>query len=233
MSERKQRFSAFVTGTDTEVGKTLVTAGLLKAFEKEGYTTLGLKPLAAGCENTEDGLRNEDALLLQHNSTEQVPYSVINPVAFEPAIAPHIAAMAEKRLLTASSLEGYVRGALLRPAKVKLIEGAGGWFTPLSYRETLADLPRLLKVPVILVVGMRLGCINHALLTAEAVRQTGLNLCGWVANRMDPDMQCYEENRDTLSNMLGAPLLGEVPHFDQVDIDQVAESLDVSALIEN
>lgn len=232
MSERKQRFTAFVTGTDTEVGKTVITAGLLKAFEAQGYTTLGLKPVAAGCETTEDGLRNEDALLLQHTSSEKVSYSVVNPVAFEPAIAPHIAAMAEQRLLTASSLEGFVRGALLKPAKVKLIEGAGGWFTPLSYRETLADLPRLLKVPVIMVVGMRLGCINHALLTAEAIRQSGLHLCGWVANCIDPEMLSYDENRDTLSHMLGAPLLGEVPYLDDVKIDQVANVLDVSSLIE-
>ncbi len=225
------RYSAFVTGTDTDVGKTVVTAGLLKAFEKEGYTTLGLKPVSAGCEVTDDGLRNEDALLLQAASTEAVRYETVNPVAYEPAIAPHIAAMEKGKLLTASGLEGYVRGAMLKPAKVKLIEGAGGWFTPLSYRETLADLVQKLQVPVILVVGMRLGCINHSLLTFTAIQKSGLKVSGWVANRVDPDMSHYKENFETLEQMMDAPCLGEVPYLEEKSAVSVSEHLDVSCLI--
>lgn len=226
-----KRFSAFVTGTDTEVGKTFVTSALLKAFEKEGYSTLGLKPVSAGCEVTDEGLRNEDALMLQAASSEKVAYETINPVAYEPAIAPHIAAMEKGKLLSASGLEGFVRGAMLKPAKVKLIEGAGGWFTPLSYRETLADLVKRLNVPVILVVGMRLGCINHALLTVSAIETSGLKLVGWVANRVDAEMDRYEENVETLKQMINAPCLGEVPHVESGDPDQVSGVLNISPLI--
>lgn len=225
-----KRFSAFVTGTDTEVGKTFVTSALLKAFEKEGYSTLGLKPVSAGCEVTDEGLRNEDALMLQAASSEKVAYEMINPVAYEPAIAPHIAAMEKGKLLSASGLEGFVRGAMLKPAKVKLIEGAGGWFTPLSYRETLADLVKRLNVPVILVVGMRLGCINHALLTVSAIETSGLKLVGWVANRVDAEMDRYEENVETLKQMINAPCLGEVPHVESGDPDQVSGVLNLSPL---
>jgi dethiobiotin synthetase len=228
-----KRYSAFVTGTDTEVGKTFVTAALLKAFEASGYTTLGLKPVSAGCEVTEEGLRNEDALILQQASTQKAAYETINPVAYEPAIAPHIAAMEKETLLSANALEGFVRGGMLKPATVKLIEGAGGWFTPLNYRETLADLVKRLDVPVIMVVGMRLGCINHALLTATAIESSGLKLAGWVANKVDPEMSRYSENVETLKQMISAPCLGEVP-FISSDMDQdVSQYLDVSPLIEH
>ncbi|MFC3153518.1 dethiobiotin synthase [Litoribrevibacter euphylliae] len=226
-----KRFTAFITGTDTEVGKTFVTAGLLKAFEAEGYSTLGLKPVSAGCDVTEDGLRNEDALALQQAASVKVAYESVNPVAYEPAIAPHIAAMEKGKLLTASSLEGFVRGALLKPAQVKLIEGAGGWFTPLNYRETLADLVKKLDVPVILVVGMRLGCLNHALLTVAALQSSGLKLAGWVANRVDPEMSRYEENLETLKQMIDAPCLGEVPFLENKSAEAVAEYLSILEVI--
>lgn len=227
------RYTAFVAGTDTDVGKTVVTAGLLKAFEAQEYSTLGLKPVSAGCEVTDEGLRNEDALILQAASSVKVRYETINPVAYEPAIAPHIAAMDSGKNLSASGLEGFIRGAMLKPAKVKLIEGAGGWFTPLSYRETLADLVKRLDVPVILVVGMRLGCLNHALLTLSAIQQSGLTLAGWVANKIEPEMSRYQENFDTLTNMLGTPCLGEVPLLEDSSPSNVAKYLDVSVLINN
>ena len=226
-----KRFTAFVTGTDTEIGKTLVTSALLKAFEKEGYSTLGLKPVSAGCEMTDDGLRNEDALCLQEASSIKVAYETVNPVAYEPAIAPHIAAMEKGKLLSASGLEGFVRGAMLKPAQVKLIEGAGGWFTPLSYRETLADLTKRLNVPVVLVVGIRLGCINHALLTATAIESVGLKLAGWVANKVDPEMSRYDENVETLKQMINAPCLGEIPFLSTDQLDTACDFLDISPLI--
>jgi dethiobiotin synthetase len=225
----KQRF--FVTGTDTDAGKTIVTAGLLEAGNLKGLRTIGLKPVAAGCEVTPEGLRNSDALLLQQTASVKLSYEQVNPVAFEPAIAPHIAAMQENRPLSGERIAAYCRGAMMQPADLVLVEGAGGWRVPLSYRETMAQLPKSLEIPVIMVVGMKLGCINHALLTAEAISRDGLRLVGWVANRVDPDMSCYDENRDTIANMLFAPLLGEVPWLDDPTPAAVAAHLDLDRLI--
>jgi len=203
----------FVTGTDTGVGKTHASVALLQALAAQGRTTLGLKPVAAGCDATTDGLRNEDALALQAAATVKLPYAQVNPVALAEAIAPHIAAAHEKRRIGVTQLAGLVRGALMQGrADVTLIEGAGGWRVPLNERETLADLARELDVPVILVVGVRLGCISHALLTAEAIRRDGRVLAGWVANAIDATMPAREENIATLRAALGAPLLGVLPH---------------------
>ncbi len=202
----------FVAGTDTGVGKTLVSAALLEAGNAAGWSTLGLKPVAAGAEAGEQGLCNEDALLLQQAASCTLSYDEVNPVLLKAAIAPHIAATEEGRTLSAERLAGVCRGALMRKVDLALVEGAGGWRVPLNAQETLADLPRLLNLPIILVVGMRLGCLNHALLTAEAIRRDGLRLAGWVANRIDPDMSRYDENLGTLISLLPAPLLGELPY---------------------
>src|SRR5690606_27505056 len=183
----------FITGTDTGVGKTLITAGLLLAAKSRGLSTAALKPVAAGCEVTEAGLRNEDALLLQSVITQDLAYEQINPIALQPAIAPHIAAQQAKRILSVDRLSGFCRG-VLNSADVTLVEGAGGWRVPLNPAETLADLARVLQLPVILVVGIRLGCINHALLTVEAIARDGLQLVGWVANLIDPEMSNQQEN---------------------------------------
>jgi len=206
----------FITGTDTGVGKTLVSAALLLAAKNRGLTTAALKPVAAGCDDTADGLRNEDALLLKSVITEALTYEQINPVALEPAIAPHIAAKQAKRSLSVDRLAGFCRG-VLNTADFTLVEGAGGWRVPLNTTETLADLAKTLKLPVIMVVGIRLGCINHALLTAEAITRDGLQLAGWVANCVDPDMPFQQENIASLEQRLPAPYLGVVPHlFDEV-----------------
>jgi dethiobiotin synthetase len=207
------RKAFFITGTDTGVGKTLIAAGLLVAAKNRGLSTAALKPIAAGCEMTEAGLRNEDALLLQSVITQDLAYEQINPVALEPAIAPHIAAQQAKRLLSVDRLSGFCRG-VLNSANITLVEGAGGWRVPLNPAETLADLARVLQLPVILVVGIRLGCINHAMLTVEAIARDGLPLAGWVANCIDPDMPCQEENVASLVQRIGAPCLGVVPYFD-------------------
>ncbi|MDF2181471.1 dethiobiotin synthase [Neptuniibacter sp. CAU 1671] len=220
----------FVTGTDTDAGKTVVSAGLLQAGNNRGWKTLGLKPIAAGCEETPDGLRNSDALLLQQTASVELSYDQVNPVSFAPPIAPHIAAMQLRRQLSADRIAAYCRGALMQSADLAIIEGAGGWRVPLSYRETLAAVPRLLELPVILVVGMKLGCINHALLTAESIARDGLPLAGWVANRVDPDMACYEENMASLKAMLRAPLLGEVPWLSSPEPAAVATHLDLDKL---
>lgn len=205
----KKRF--FVTGTDTDAGKTYVTVGLLKAAKRAGLKSFGLKPIAAGAEQIKGDWRNDDALLIQQASSVLLPYEQVNPVVLEAAIAPHIAAMKEGRLITASRLEGFIKGALLVPHDFALVEGAGGWRVPLNDRELLSDVAKSLGFPVILVVNMKLGCLNHAILTAEAIARDGLTLAGWVANNGADTMPCYDENIATLSAMLTAPLLASIP----------------------
>lgn len=217
----------FVTGTDTEVGKTAVSCALLRAAAGAGLSTAAVKPVAAGC----DGERhNEDALALSAAMTANLDYDQVNPVALPDAVAPHIAAVRAGRRLQVSRLAGLCRGVMLGGADLTLIEGAGGWRVPVNDRETLADLARELAAPVLLVVGMRLGCINHALLTAEAIRRDGLVLAGWVANQCGPRMACHDENLDTLIRLLDAPLLGALPWLDPWDADQAAEFLDIQLL---
>jgi dethiobiotin synthetase len=222
----------FISGTDTDVGKTLVACGLLRAAALRGLRTLAIKPVAAGAELTENGLRNEDALMLMAAMTEVLPYQQVNPVLLEPAIAPHIAAEQVGKRITVSQLAGICRGVMMQPADFILIEGAGGWRVPLNRHELLSDLASELQAPVILVVGMKLGCINHALLTAEAIRADGLRLAGWVANQIDPDMACVEENLATLNAMLDAPCIGIVRYLAQNEraADTVAGCMNISLL---
>lgn len=201
-----------------------MTAGLLQLARKQGLSCLGLKPVAAGCDETSNGLCNEDALLLQSVSSVKLPYQQINPVALKAAASPHIAAQNEKRVLSADRLAGFCRSGF-RLADVTFVEGAGGWRVPINPTETMADLVRILQLPVILVVGMRLGCLNHALLTAEIIRQDGLLLAGWVANVVDPHMMYLEENIQTLQNRIHAPCLGVVPFLPSLGSDLVAEHL--------
>lgn len=222
----------FITGTDTDVGKTLVACGLLRAAALQGLRTLAIKPVAAGAELTEQGLRNEDAVMLMAAMTESLPYQQVNPVLLEPAIAPHIAAEQVGKRLTVSQLAGVCRGVMMQPADLILIEGAGGWRVPLNRHELLSGLAAELQAPIILVVGMKLGCINHALLTAEAIRADGLHLAGWVANQIDPGMSCFEENLSSLKAMLDAPCIGVVPFLERgvLAADTVAACLDISIL---
>ena len=222
----------FVTGTDTNVGKTMISAGLLVAAKNKGLTTAALKPVAAGCEKTTAGLRNEDALLLQSVITQKLEYEQINPIALEAAIAPHIAAQHEKRSLSVDRLAGFCRG-VLSSADFTIVEGAGGWRVPINPRETMADLAKNLQLPVILVVSMRLGCLNHALLTLEAIVRDGLSVAGWVANCMDGDMPSLQENINSLRARLPAPCLAVVPllvepsptvmatHFDAIALEKL------------
>jgi len=217
----------FVTGTDTEVGKTAVSCALLEAARARGLRTAAVKPVAAGCDA--DG-RNGDALQLMACMTEKLAYEQVNLVALQEAIAPHLAARHQGRRLQVDRLAGLCRGVMSCGAELVLIEGAGGWRVPIGPRETLADLAGELRVPVILVVDMRLGCINHALLTAEAIRRDGLVLAGWVANQCGKRMGCHPENVETLRQMLGAPLLGEVPRIVPFSPVDAARFLDISLL---
>jgi dethiobiotin synthetase len=204
----------FVTGTDTGVGKTLVSAALLHTLARRHRRVVGMKPVAAGLVAQGREWVSEDVLALRVASTVAVPAALDNPVALPDALAPHLAAARAGRAVTVAEL--FAAHAALRDlADVVVVEGAGGWRVPLNDSETLADLAIAIGVPVVLVVGLRLGCLNHALLSAEAIRADGLQLAGWVANAIDPGMACREENMDTLRHWLPAPLLGSVPWHPQ------------------
>ncbi|MCJ0971909.1 dethiobiotin synthase [Pseudomonas sp. PS1] len=220
----------FITGTDTEVGKTTIAAGLLHAARLAGLSTAAVKPVASGCDVTAEGLRNSDALALLGECTLPLRYEEVNPLAFEPAIAPHLAAREVGSELTVTALASPVRRVLASGAAFTVVEGAGGWRVPLAGRETLADLAINLKLPVILVVGVRLGCINHALLSAEAIERDGLVLAGWVANIVDPATSRLQENLATLAERLSAPCLGQVPRLQNASPAEVARYLDLAPL---
>ena len=198
----------FVTGTDTEIGKTHVACGLLRLLAGRGLQVAGFKPVATGCEVSMDGLRNADALALRDAGTVDVSYETVNPYAFVPPIAPHLAA---REVGVAIRPEPILRAfaALNARADAVVVEGAGGWRVPLGEHWDIADLAATLDLPVILVVGVRLGCINHALLSAEAI---GPRLCGWVANAVQPDMAAMAGNLQTLQARMPAPCLGIVPN---------------------
>ncbi|MDP2547303.1 dethiobiotin synthase [Oceanobacter sp. 4_MG-2023] len=220
----------FITGTDTDVGKTLVSAALLAAATRAGYRTFGLKPVAAGCtwmaspdQPQQPQWCNDDALLLQRFSSVEQPYTSHNPVAFQAAIAPHIAARQEQRPLHLDQLTQVCINSLDNAgANFELIEGAGGWLVPINTSHSLADLAVAIDrsadrqpLEVILVVGLRLGCINHALLSVEAIRARGLTLTGWIANSLNPSMVVEQDNLDYLTEVLSQqriPLLDHVPY---------------------
>ncbi|MDH1629044.1 MULTISPECIES: dethiobiotin synthase [Pseudomonas] len=220
----------FIAGTDTDVGKTTIAAGLLHAARQLGLSTLAAKPVASGCVVTAKGLRNSDALALIDESSVKLSYEAVNPFAFEPAIAPHVAAREAGVALSVPALRDAMQQVLAQHADFTLIEGAGGWRVPLSDHANLSDLAIALKLPVILVVGVRLGCINHALLSAEAIARDGLQLAGWVANIVDPRTSRLEENLSSLAERLPAPCLGRVPWLKQAGADTVAAHLQLDLL---
>lgn len=220
----------FVTGTDTEIGKTTIAAGLLHGARLAGLSTAAAKPVASGCVRTVDGLRNDDALALLGECTLALRYEEVNPLAFEPAIAPHLAAREVDVLLDVAALQGPVQAILDKHADFTLVEGAGGWRVPLAGQASLSDLAVALQLPVILVVGVRLGCINQALLTAEAILRDGLTLAGWVANLVDPHTSRLEDNLATLAERLPAPCLGYVPRLAEAMPAAVSGYLNLSLL---
>lgn len=220
----------FVTGTDTGIGKTLVAAGLMHAFTRRGARVIGMKPVAAGCESTEQGLYCADLELLKAQANVDVPDAVINPYAFVPPIAPHIAAQQAGQAIDPGHIV-QCYGVLASRAEIVVVEGVGGFKVPLTDREDTGDLARLLGLPVVLVVGMRLGCLNHALLAAQAIRAEGLVVAGWVANCIDPDMDMLEENIAALAARLACPLIGVVPYQVYPDPVRTAACLRVDSLI--
>jgi len=200
----------FVTGTDTGVGKTLVSRALLHRLRHTSTAVAGFKPVASGCHLTAEGLRNADALALQQASSVAVPYATVNPYAFAPPVAPHLAAQAAGVTIDCAFIQRSIAAV---PAEQIVVEGVGGWLVPLNEQQTVADLAQLLALPVVLVVGLRLGCINHALLTATAIQARGLEIVGWVANQIDPALSFCEENIAAIDARVDAPLLMRIPWY--------------------
>lgn len=214
----------FITGTDTGIGKTLVSASLLIALRAQGQRAVGMKPVASGCELTPASLRNEDAQLLIAHSAGAPDYAQVNPYAFGDPIAPHLAAAdAGIEIRLQPILAAF--SELSVDADVLVVEGVGGWMVPLSGTLMLADLARALKLPVILVVGLRLGCLNHALLSARAIIADGCQLIGWIGNHIDADMARVEDNIATLRQRMPVPCLGVVPFASAPDPGALAVHL--------
>ena len=219
-----------VTGTDTGVGKTEIACGLLAAFKVRGITAVGMKPIAAGCVPGGDGLRCNDAIKLMAASGVDAPYAEVNPYALADPIAPHIAAGQVGVDIRLGQIRDAYRALSARAEQV-VVEGVGGWRVPLGPSLALSDLPNALGIPVLLVVGLRLGCLNHSLLTAESIRARGVRLAGWVANEIDPDMSAKDENIATLAALIDAPTLGVVPRLDLPKPEVVAEYLNLDPLL--
>jgi len=204
----------FITGTDTDVGKTVCCAALLQAAQAQGLTTLAYKPIAAGCEVTSKGLRNEDALVLQQNSTCTVDYDLINPIAFKEPIAPHIAAQIEKKPIDINRITLGLQQLQQYRSDLLIVEGAGGWHLPINNEQLLSEWVVEQKLPVILVVGMKLGCLNHAMLTYQTLMNEGVIVVGWIANQLSTDMPFYQQNLQWLTQKFSAPLIAEIPRLD-------------------
>lgn len=216
----------FLTGTDTEIGKTFITCALLHRAARLGLQAAGLKPVAAG---TDAAGLNDDVENIRAASNLVLPPQIVNPYCFKSAVAPHIAAAEEGIDIDFGQIETCCTTAMAQ-ADLLIIEGVGGFRVPLGRHGDSADLAVALGLPVILVVGMRLGCINHALLTAEAIATRGLSIAGWVANRIDPAMARFDENLATLQALLEFPLLGVVPHAPTGGAAVAAEFIELPAI---
>jgi dethiobiotin synthetase len=218
------RGGLFITGTDTGVGKTRIAAALCLAFAAAGYRVAAMKPVASGCELTPAGLRNADALALLQAMTVRADYSEVNPYAFEPAIAPHIAAREANRRVDLAVLDrSYER--LRLQSDIIVVEGAGGWLAPIDDTHTFADLAVRWNLDVVLVVGLRLGCLNHALLTVEAIERRGLKLCGWIGNSVDLGFERRAQNVATLQDRIVAPCLADIPYSPASDSGELSKAL--------
>lgn len=224
-----ENYGFFVTGTDTGTGKTWTTVALMEALKKRGLKVLGMKPVASGCLMEGGNLVNEDAILLRNFASCAPPYQSVNPYAFEPAIAPHIAAEQASKLVRFEKIIAVFK-QLQKQSDCVLVEGVGGWEVPLNSNQTVADLAVALQLPVILVVGLRLGCLNHAVLTYNAIVQSGLVCAGWVANPIDPDFAFADENIQTLQKKINAPMLGRLPYLPEFSPGLLSQSIDIERI---
>ncbi len=215
----------FVTGTDTHVGKTWASASLMRAGVRQGFRVVGMKPVASGCEWHEGSLQNSDALCLLQQGNVALDYASVNPFAYEPAIAPNFAGIHNPASLEVIKTQ-YEQ--LASQAELVIVEGAGGWYSPLSMAFDNALLAEALAIPVILVVGIRLGCINHARLSLAAIQQSKANCCGWIAVRVEPDLPYTQENIAYLRKQLSVPLLGILPYLREPDFDKLASAFSIN-----
>jgi len=215
----------FVTGTDTGIGKTWTTVALMQYFKNQGKSVIGMKPVASGCDELDGQLRNEDALLLQEHASVAVPYQEVNPYAFALPVSPHIAAeQAGVEINIISIIDKYQE--LEKKSDIVLVEGVGGWLVPINTQQDVADLAKALDLPVIVVVGMRLGCINQAKLTFAAIEQKGVLCKGWIASCVEQDMLMLKENIQTLCAATAIPLLAVLPNATGLDAKAFAEKID-------
>lgn len=219
----------FITGTDTEIGKTFTTSALLRAFTQQGKSTLGMKPIASGADEIDGVLHNEDVDSLVAASSVKAPLEIVVPYLMRTPAAPHIVAKLENVKMDVQHIHHRYQQAQ-GLADVVLVEGVGGFCVPLDDETSTVDLAQRLALPVILVVGMRLGCINHALLTAQAIRASGLRLAAWVANTVDTEMRFFDENGEALRQRLGAPCLGVVPRLAAEDVAQASQYVNLNLL---
>jgi len=221
----------FIAGTDTDVGKTVASKAILQAIASKGFTTIGYKPVAAGCERTEQGLRNSDALHLMKVATQEMQYDDVNPYALELPASPHIAAKHENLTIDYKVLSDKL-AYLKTKADTVLVEGAGGWRVPVSDTDCLSSWVKQEKLPVVLVVGVKLGCLSHALLTAESIEADGLTIVGWVANRINPGTEHYAEIIEVLESRIRAPKLGEIPYVPSAKRTELGKYINLEPLME-
>ncbi|MBK4764973.1 MAG: ATP-dependent dethiobiotin synthetase BioD [Pantoea sp. Brub] len=207
----------FITGTDTGIGKTFVTRALLQATNNVGYSVVGYKPVATGCKLINNEIINNDALILQRYSNITLNLSQVNPIAFIEHTSPHIASVKQQQIITLDMLSAGLRKLEVLSSDLILIEGAGGWYTPLSERNTYADWVYDEQLSVILVVGIKLGCINHAILTFDAIKYRKLKILGWIANTIVPPDKFYHNYIDSLKKILKTPCLGIIPYIQKID----------------
>ncbi len=213
----------FVTGTDTGVGKTWITVALMEALKRQGRQVSGMKPVASGAEINNGRLMNDDARLIMQYCSEPTDYDLINPILFEPPVAPAIAAKRANVTINLEQIKTAYNQLSLGCQNV-VVEGVGGWRAPISDSVGSVDLVRELALPVIIVVGLRLGCINHAILTAEAIRADGVDLCGWVSNQLEKDYLYKEETINLLNEALGCPHVADQVYTDEFCLDNMAEN---------
>ncbi|MEX1222625.1 MAG: dethiobiotin synthase [Idiomarina sp.] len=222
----------FITGTDTDAGKTVASVALLQAFAAAGLRTCAMKPIAAGCEQHSDGLRNSDALFLQAAASVPMPYEQVNPIALLEPIAPHIAAALAGKPIQVAELVSAWSTVQQLPSDLMLVEGAGGWELPLSANQTMPEFVSQTADGVILVVGLKLGCLNHTMLTVQAIRAAGVPLLGWIANQCQPQEMPYQaENIDYLRAKIDAPWLGTLPYSQSSDKLELADHLNLTRIL--
>jgi len=223
--------AVFVTGTDTDAGKTLVTLGLMHALQEKGLRVNGMKPVAAGVSIIEGEAVNDDAQLILQQSSRQLEYKLVNPYLFEPAIAPHIAAQQVDRVIELQLIQVALR-EIEKQSDLVVVEGAGGWLVPLNDQQDVADIAVNMNLPVILVVGLKLGCLNHARLSMQAIQSRGCRVIGWIGSQIAPEMMNVDENIETLKQYLPVQCLGIVPWLENRDTKTVAGYIETETLLD-